>query len=59
MMPDEFPVLILAAVLDYSIGDPWVGASRAGDGWAIDRYTRFVFIYENPPAKCLAAIVRL
>jgi cobalamin biosynthesis protein CobD/CbiB len=53
MMPDEFPVLILAAVLDYSIGDPWGWPHPVqAMGWAIDRYTRLVFnIWNNPAGK--------
>ena len=53
MMPDEFAVLILAAVLDYSIGDPWGWPHPVqGMGWAIDRYTRLVFnIWNNPSSK--------
>ncbi|WP_293157322.1 MULTISPECIES: adenosylcobinamide-phosphate synthase CbiB [unclassified Microcoleus] len=51
MMPDEFTVLILAAVLDYSIGDPWGWPHPVqAMGWAIDRYTRFVFNICNNPA---------
>ena len=53
MMSDEFAVLILAAVLDYSIGDPWGWPHPVqAMGWAIDRYTRLVFnIWKNPPGK--------
>jgi adenosylcobinamide-phosphate synthase len=53
MMSDEFAVLILAAVLDYSIGDPWGWPHPVqAMGWAIDRYTRLVFnIWNNPPGK--------
>jgi adenosylcobinamide-phosphate synthase len=53
MMPDEFPVLILAAVLDYSIGDPWGWPHPVqAMGWAIDLYTRLVFnIWNNPADK--------
>ena len=53
MMPDEFTVLILAAVLDYSIGDPWGWPHPVqAMGWAIDRYTRLVFnIWNNPSDK--------
>ena len=53
MMPDQFTVLILAAVLDYSIGDPWGWPHPVrAMGWAIDRYTRLVFnIWNNPPGK--------
>jgi len=52
-MSDEFAVLILAAVLDYSIGDPWGWPHPVqAMGWAIDRYTRLVFnIWNNPPGK--------
>lgn len=52
-MPDEFAVLILAAVLDYSIGDPWGWPHPVqAMGWAIDRYTRLVFnIWNNPPGQ--------
>ncbi len=51
MMPDELAVLILAAVLDYSIGDPWGWPHPVqAMGWAIERYTRLVFnIWNNPP----------
>ncbi|TAD93406.1 MAG: cobalamin biosynthesis protein CobD [Oscillatoriales cyanobacterium] len=50
-MRDEFAVLILAAVLDYSIGDPWGWPHPVqAMGWAIERYTRLVFnIWNNPP----------
>ncbi|MFB8797397.1 MAG: adenosylcobinamide-phosphate synthase CbiB [Microcoleus sp.] len=53
MMSDEFAVLILAAVLDYSIGDPWGWPHPVqAMGWAIDRYTRLVFnIWNHPPGK--------
>jgi adenosylcobinamide-phosphate synthase len=53
MMPDQFTVLILAAVLDYSIGDPWGWPHPVqAMGWAIDCYTRFVFnIWNNSPGK--------
>jgi adenosylcobinamide-phosphate synthase len=51
-MPDEFAVLILAAVLDYSIGDPWGWPHPVqAMGWAIDRYTRLVFSIWNNPAE--------
>ena len=52
-MSDEFAVLILAAVLDYSIGDPWGWPHPVqAMGWAIDRYTRLVFnIWNHPPGK--------
>lgn len=51
MMWDEFAVLILAAVLDYSIGDPWGWPHPVqAMGWAIDRYTRLVFNISNHPA---------
>ena len=53
MMRDEFTVLILAAVLDYSIGDPWGWPHPVqAMGWAIERYTRLVFnIWNNPSDK--------
>ncbi|NJS11238.1 MAG: cobalamin biosynthesis protein [Microcoleus sp. CSU_2_2] len=53
MMPDQFTVLILAAVLDYSIGDPWGWPHPVqAMGWTIDRYTRLVFnIWNNSPGK--------
>ena len=51
-MRDEFAVLILAAVLDFSIGDPWGWPHPVqAMGWAIDRYTRLVFNIWNPPGK--------
>lgn len=54
-MPDEFAVLILAAVLDYSIGDPWGWPHPVqAMGWAIDRYTRIVFSIWNNPAEKMA-----
>ena len=50
MMSDRFAVLILAAVLDYSIGDPWGWPHPVqAMGWAIDRYTRLVFNIWNIP----------
>ncbi|MGB3267818.1 MAG: adenosylcobinamide-phosphate synthase CbiB [Microcoleus sp.] len=55
MMPDRFAVLILAAVLDYSIGDPWGWPHPVqAMGWAIDRYTRLVFNISNNPAAKMA-----
>ncbi|MEG4866418.1 MULTISPECIES: adenosylcobinamide-phosphate synthase CbiB [unclassified Microcoleus] len=55
MMPDQFAVLILAAVLDYSIGDPWGWPHPVqAMGWAIDRYTRIVFSIWNNPADKMA-----
>jgi adenosylcobinamide-phosphate synthase len=55
MMPDQFAVLILAAVLDYSIGDPWGWPHPVqAMGWAIDRYTRMVFSIWNSPAEKMA-----
>jgi adenosylcobinamide-phosphate synthase len=56
-MGDEFAVLVLAAVLDYSIGDPWGWPHPVRVmGWAIDRYTRLVFnIWNNPAAKMPAS----
>ncbi|MBE9184093.1 cobalamin biosynthesis protein [Microcoleus sp. LEGE 07076] len=51
MMSAQFTVLILAAVLDYSIGDPWGWPHPVqAMGWAIDRYTRLVFNISNHPA---------
>jgi adenosylcobinamide-phosphate synthase len=52
-MADEFAVLVLASVLDYSIGDPWGWPHPVRVmGWAIDGYTRQVFnIWNNPAAK--------
>jgi adenosylcobinamide-phosphate synthase len=52
-MADEFAVLVLASVLDYSIGDPWGWPHPVRVmGWTIDRYTRFVFnIWNSSAAK--------
>ncbi|MGL5059358.1 MAG: adenosylcobinamide-phosphate synthase CbiB [Microcoleus sp.] len=52
-MADEFAVLVLAAVLDYWIGDPWDWPHPVRVmGWTIDRYTRLIFnIWNNPAAK--------
>ncbi|MBD0314182.1 MAG: cobalamin biosynthesis protein, partial [Microcoleus sp. T3-bin5] len=50
MMPDEFPVLILAAVLDYSIGDPWGWPHPVRVmGWLISRYSQMTFqLFSHP-----------
>ncbi len=56
-MPEQFAVLILAALLDYAIGDPWGWPHPVqAMGRAIDLYTRFVFnIWYNPADKMAPA----
>ncbi|OCR00621.1 cobalamin biosynthesis protein [Oscillatoriales cyanobacterium USR001] len=54
-------VLLLAGILDYLIGDPknWLHPVQVM-GWAIDRYTKFVFnIGHNPTAPMSVLPLRL
>ena len=50
-------VLLLAAILDYLIGDPksWPHPVQVM-GWAIDRYTQVVFSIWNNPAESMSVL---
>ena len=54
-------ILLLAAILDYLIGDPrgWLHPVQVM-GWAIDRYTQVVFnIWNNPAAEMSVLSLRV
>ncbi len=56
--PHSAVVLIVAAVLDYLIGDPWGWPHPVRVmGWVIDRFTQFAFKHHNPITLRWAGIV--
>ncbi|MDF0556274.1 adenosylcobinamide-phosphate synthase CbiB [Kamptonema sp. UHCC 0994] len=63
LVSDAVPaaVLLLAAILDYLIGDPWGWPHPVRVmGWLIDRYTQVVFnIWNNPTDKMSVRSLRL
>ncbi len=63
LLPDAVPaaVLLLAAILDYLIGDPWGWPHPVRVmGWLIDRYTQVVFnIWNNPTDEMSILPLRL